>query len=72
MQDKDSQGLIRDWRDLMLRMQQITRNDQGVTILEFRVAVERGWPKWWAVLRAVQVEPASAAAAFCEALERME
>ena len=71
MQDSDSQGPIRDWRDLMLRMQQITRNDQGVTIIEFRVAVERGGPKWWSLLKAVKVEPAAAAKAFCEALEQL-
>ena len=72
MQDND--GLpttLREWRDVLLRMQQMTRNDQGATVLTIKLLCVRGQPAYWFTPDKKQIEPAASAAAFCEALENM-
>ena len=59
---------IREWRDVLLRLQQIGRNDQGASILEIRVLTIRGQPVCWFKPEKKNIEPASIAGAFCDAL----
>ena len=57
-------GAVREWRDVILRLQQLTRNDQGVTVINLQIAVNRGDPVWWSIIGQTRVEPASAASQF--------
>lgn len=65
-------GDVRDWRDVLLRLQQLTCNDQGVTVVNLQLVVERGMPKWWAILGQKRVEPAAAARMFVDCLRQGE
>ena len=57
---------LRDWRDVMLRLQQMTRNDQGASVLEVRILTIRGQPAYWFTPEKKSVEPASGARALCD------
>jgi len=63
------EGITRDWRDIVLRLQQMTRNDQGASVLDIRILCIRGRPAYWFRPNKRTIEPASAAKAFCDALE---
>ena len=60
---------IRDWRDFLLRCQQLVARDQGITILHIDLAAMRGGPLWWSVDKAT-VEPAAGASAFAKCLRK--
>ena len=60
---------VRDWRDLILRLQSLTRNDQGASVIDVRVLCVRGQPAYWFAPRKRTVEPASGARVFCGALD---
>ena len=59
-------GQLREWRDVMLRLQQMTRNDQGAAVLNVQILVIRGQPAWWFEPIKRKVEPAASARAFCD------
>ena len=60
------EGTITDWRDLMLRLQAMTRNDQGASVLKVQILCIRGRPAYWFEPEKRTVEPASGARAFCD------
>lgn len=60
-------GEVRDWRDVMLRLQQLTCKDNGSTVVTVHIVTDRGMPKLWTV-NSQKVEPASAAKIFIECL----
>ena len=59
------EGTMRDWRDVMLRLQQLTRNDAGACVLEMRILCVRGQPAYWFAPVKRPIEPAASARAFC-------
>jgi hypothetical protein len=59
-------GQLREWRDVMLRLQQMTRNDQGAAILQVQILVVRGQPMYWFEPEKKRIEPAAGAKAFCD------
>ena len=60
---------LRDWRDVILRLQQMTRNDQGAAVLDVRILCIRGQPAYWFKPDKRTIEPASCARAFCDAFD---
>ncbi len=70
MTDTDTiiEGALRDWRDVLLRLQQMTRNDQGACLMDVRILVVRGQPMYWFTPEKRAVEPAASARAFCDAM----
>lgn len=69
MPDDALDTTLRDWRDVILRLQQMTRNDQGASVLDVRILVIRGQPAYWFRPDKRTIEPAACARAFCEALD---
>jgi len=63
------EGTLRDWRDVILRLQQLTARDQGAAVLSVRILCVRGQPAYWFAPEKRNIEPASSARAFCEALD---
>ena len=63
------EGTLRDWRDLILRLQQLTRNDQGAAVLEIRILCIRGQPAYWFEPQKRRIEPAASAKAFCDSFD---
>ena len=59
-------GQLRDWRDLLLRLQQMTSNDPGASVLKVQILVIRGQPAYWFEPEKRKIEPAAGARAFCE------
>jgi hypothetical protein len=59
-------GHLREWRDVMLRLQQLTRNDQGASVLKIQILCIRGQPAYWFEPEKKRVEPAAGAQAFCD------
>jgi len=66
-QEVELEEILRDWQDLMFRLQQLTRNDQGASILHIDFVAVRGRPKWWSIDKR-KVEPATSAAQFAKHL----
>jgi len=52
----------------MLRLQQMTRNDQGASVLKVQILVVRGQPMYWFEPEKKSIEPAAGAQAFCDTL----
>jgi len=63
------EGAMRDWRDVMLRLQQMTRNDSGACVLDIRILCIRGQPAFWFAPEKKTIEPAASARAFCDAFD---
>ena len=63
------EGKVREWRDVILRLQQLTAKDQGASILKVEILCIRGQPRYWFTPDKRNVEPASSARAFCDALD---
>jgi len=63
------EGTLRDWRDVILRLQQLTAKDQGAAILKVEILCVRGQPMYWFTPDKRNIEPASSARAFCDALD---
>ena len=62
-------GTVREWRDVLLRLQQLTANDQGASVLTVKLLCIRGQPAYWFEPDKRKIEPAAVAQAFCEALD---
>ena len=56
----------------MLRLQQMTRNDQGASVVDVRILCIRGQPAYWFAPEKRSIEPASGARAFCGVFEGAE
>lgn len=63
------EGVVREWSDLVFRLQQLTRNDQGATIVKATVLCIGGKPAYWFKPEKTTIEPAASARAFCDALD---
>jgi len=72
MTDDVLETTLRDWRDVMLRLQQMTRNDQGASVVDVRILCIRGQPAYWFAPEKRSIEPASGARAFCGVFEGAE
>ena len=59
------EGTLHDWRELMLRLQTLTRNDQGASVIRVQILCIRGKPAYWFEPEKKAVEPAIGAQAFC-------
>ena len=59
-------GQLKEWRDVMLRLQQMTRNDQGASIIRVKIFTVRGQPMYWFEPEKRRIEPAAGARAFCD------
>jgi len=66
MTDDALDTTLRDWRDVILRLQQLTRNDQGASVIDVRILCVRGQPAYWFRPDKRCIEPASAGRAFCD------
>ena len=60
---------LRNWSDVLLRLQQMTRNDQGASVLDVRILCIRGQPAYWFKPDKRTIEPASCAHAFLGAFD---